>query len=93
LVEFTALQARRQIPAVRIRVYILHSASLDRYYTGFTGRHEVRLREHQRGLNVSTQIANDWVEVWCRELESTSEARAMEKKIKARGAKRFLGEQ
>ena len=76
-----------------VRVYILHSEAKDRYYVGFSSRPRRRLREHRRGMSTATSPADDWVDVWHVDVASTAAARVLEKKIKARGARRFLSEQ
>ena len=74
------------------RVYILHSADLQRFYTGFTARGSQRTLEHRRKHAGWTGQARDWVEVFGTEVETRTEARALEKQIKARGAQRFLAD-
>ncbi len=74
-------------------VYILHSASINRFYTGHTQDIENRLREHNAGETASLRKGIPWVIVWQRKLESRAEAMALESKIKSRGAKRFLLDQ
>ena len=76
-----------------IVVYILFSAKLDRYYTGFSKHPQRRLRQHLRGASAWTSRAEDWVMVYETRLESVAEGRALEKRIKARGARRFVEEQ
>lgn len=49
-----------------------------------------RLRQHKNGQSHWTSKANDWQSVWQTELETSQVARALEQKIKKRGAKRFL---
>ena len=71
-------------------VYILYSTTTDRYYTGFSRFRGKRRRQHRRGETTSTAYAGDWMEAFCMRVETTAQARAMEKKIKARGARRFL---
>ena len=73
-------------------VYILYSPSLDRYYTGMSKFTAKRERQHRKGQSPWTSSANDWEIVWRTEVTSSSEARALEKKIKGRGAKRFLAD-
>ena len=75
------------------RVYILHSASLNRYYVGFTRRETERIREHNRGKTYWTSRADDWQEVYTKEVATVAEARTLEKAIKSRGARRFLAAQ
>ena len=74
------------------RVYILHSAALGQFYAGFTAKGPMRVRQHRRKHAGWTGQAHDWVEVFHRPVETREAARALEKQIKARGAKRFLDE-
>ena len=72
--------------------YILYSSSLNRFYIGISKYKEKRLRQHKKGQTLWTSRADDWKKVWSKEFDSSLDARVMEKKIKARGAKRFLCE-
>ncbi len=72
------------------KVYILYSRSLGRYYVGFTGREEVRIEEHNSGKSYWSGRADDWVEVYSDHVATAAEARSLEKRIKSRGAARFL---
>ena len=78
---------------MRWYVYILYSKTLKRFYTGFSQFRFKRQRQHRRGESFWTSQVDDWEEVYCEVVESTNEARAMEKRIKARGAARFLADQ
>ena len=71
-------------------VYILFSATLDLHYTGFSHYPGVRRRQHNRGQSHWTSRANDWEELFSVQVASRIEARELEKRIKARGAKRFI---
>ena len=61
-----------------------------RHYTGFSEYHAKRERQHQRGQGYWTSRADDWQEVFSTTVETRKEARSLEKKIKDRGAKRFM---
>ena len=74
------------------RVYILYSADLQCFYTGFTARGSQRTLEHRRKHAGWTGQAQDWVEVLGVDVETRTDARALEKQIKARGAQRFLAD-
>jgi putative endonuclease len=71
-------------------VYIIHSGVLDRYYVGMTRNMRVRLKQHRRGQTRSLPPGEDWAVIWSTNVDSGDEARALEKRIKARGAGRFL---
>lgn len=73
-------------------VYILYSSSLNRYYVGQTAEAESRLQRHNKGLVRSTKIGVPWTRVWLKEVRDRSEAMILEKKIKGRGAKRYLND-
>ena len=65
-------------------VYILWSPSLKRYYVGFSQFHAKRRRQHCREQSPWTSRASDWDELWCEKVAATPEARALERRIKAR---------
>ena len=72
-------------------VYILRSKSLGKYYIGHTSKSmEERLSYHLGKHNGFTSKAKDWEVVRAIELETKSVALQLEKKIKKRGARRFL---
>lgn len=73
-------------------VYVLHSRTLGRFYTGFAGRMEKRLQQHRSSSGCWTRQAEDWELVHKEEVPSRSDARALEKKIKVRGAERSLSD-
>ncbi len=73
------------------KTYIIYSERLDRFYIGSTGDELVaRLRRHNANHCGYTGKVDDWVIVYSCELESIQASRALEKKIKNRGARRFL---
>lgn len=73
-----------------MEVYILYSSALQKYYVGFSKSAATRLHEHRKEKKHWTSRADDWILVWKQEVGSVDEARALEKKIKSNGAKRFL---
>lgn len=73
-------------------VYILYSESLQKYYTGQTQNLEERLARHNKGLVKSTKNGKPWVLVHSIVCGLRSEAMLLEKKIKKRGAKRYLND-
>jgi putative endonuclease len=72
------------------KVYIIHSISCNKYYTGHTQDLDNRLNEHNSGETKSIQRCSPWKLVWQQEVESRGEAMILENKIKKRGAGRFL---
>ena len=70
--------------------YILFSPGLNKYYSGQTSNLHRRLIEHNRGKTKFMSSGIPWVLVFQREFKTRSEASQLEKKIKSRGAARFL---
>ena len=72
-------------------IYILYSATLDKYYCGVTEMSvEERLARHLDDHGGFTSIAKDWVCVYTEAIENKSDALRREKQIKKRGIKRYL---
>ena len=72
-------------------VYILYSKSIDKFYIGKTSLTvEERLQYHLYKHKGFTSRADDWSIIYTKALNSNSDALRLEKKIKNRGAKRFL---
>ena len=71
-------------------VYILFSEKSSKYYVGQTANIDKRLKRHQMGLVPSTKYGRPWSLVLQIEVSNRSEALVLEKKIKKRGAKRFI---
>jgi len=72
-------------------VYILFSPIINRYYVGYTSMQlEERLNRHNTNHKGFTGRANDWKSVYNQAYTDKSEAIKMEKRIKKRGAKRFV---
>ena len=71
-------------------VYIIYSQQINKYYTGLTFDIKRRMSEHARGQNRSTRTATDWKTIYCVDAKNPKDARALEKKIKARGAHRYI---
>ena len=72
-------------------VYILFSAQLNKHYVGYTGKSvEERLQEHLCNHIGFTGKSKDWILIFQKELISKEEALLLEKKIKKRGASRYL---
>ena len=71
--------------------YIIYSRRLKRFYTGSTRKTaEERLELHLVDHRGFTSKAKDWVIVYVQKCESIREAMILERKIKKRGASRFL---
>ena len=71
-------------------VYIIFSASYNKYYTGHTQDLDNRLLEHNSGEGNFTSKCSPWILVWSTPCPTRSDAMKLENKIKKRGAKRFL---
>jgi len=76
-----------------VTVYILFSATLGQFYVGITTGLQRRLAQHRHGYSVWSRRADDWTLVYKQTAATFVEARALEKAIKARGARRFLEDQ
>ncbi|OGV53805.1 MAG: hypothetical protein A2X45_08410 [Lentisphaerae bacterium GWF2_50_93] len=75
---------------MQFHVYILYSQTLDNFYIGMSKFTAKRLRQHKKGQSHWTSAVDDWQEVWKTGMENSLDARELEKKIKSRGARRFL---
>ena len=74
-------------------VYILFSKLLNKFYIGFSSLTvKERLTYHLSNHKGFTSKAKDWEIVWSTSLNDKTEALTIEKKIKKRGAKRFLND-
>jgi len=71
-------------------VYILYSESLAKHYVGYATDVEARLARHLTNHSGYTAKAKDWELVWLVEVASKLEAIELERKIKKRGAARYL---
>jgi len=71
-------------------VYILYSQTSSKYYVGQTANIDKRLKRHNQGIVPSTKSGTPWELVLQLEVSDRSEAMLLEKKIKKRGAKRFI---
>lgn len=74
----------------RMYVYVIYSPSIRKFYVGISKYQGKRIRQHSHGQTSWTSRATDWQEQWRTDVGSVSEARALEKKIKQRGARRYL---
>ena len=74
-------------------VYILYSEKRSRYYVGETANIDKRLERHNQGRVPSTRYGLPWELVLQIEVASKTEALLLERKIKKRGAKRYIDDQ
>jgi len=74
-------------------VYILYSEKRSGYYVGQTADVEKRLKRHNLGVAHSTKSGIPWKLVLHIEVLSRSEAIVLERRIKKRGAKRYIDDQ
>jgi len=70
-------------------VYILKNSS-GKFYTGQTNDLEDRIVRHNSGMVKSTRAGIAWELVYSTKVHSRSEALLLEKRIKKRGAQRYL---
>jgi putative endonuclease len=73
-------------------VYIIRSKCLQRYYVGSTEIVEKRLQEHNAGKSTSTRAGIPWELIHTESFTTRSEAMLHERKIKARGIRRYLSD-
>ncbi len=70
--------------------YIIYSESADRFYIGQCEDLDIRLQQHNAGKTKSIKYGIPWKIVYTEVCKNRSEAIQLERKIKNRGAKRFL---
>lgn len=76
---------------MKYTVYILFSTQLNKYYIGKTSLSiEERLLYHLHHHKGFTAKAKDWIIIHTEMVNSNSDAIQLEKKIKKRGAKRYI---
>jgi putative endonuclease len=73
-------------------VYILYSKKLQKFYTGQTENIKKRIEEHNRGKTAFNKKGLPWELIYQKEYNTRSEAMQHEKRIKKRGASRFLSD-
>ncbi len=69
---------------------ILYSQKVDKFYVGQTENIIKRVQDHRAGLSKWTSKSDDWILVYSIELNSRKDSIKLEKKIKKRGASRWL---
>ena len=73
-------------------VYILYSDLCGKFYTGQSDNIDNRIIEHNNGETKSIRTCVPWRLVWSCQVGSRAEAMMLEKKIKSRGAARYLSD-
>jgi len=73
-------------------VYIIYSQRLQRYYVGSTEDVEKRLQQHNAGKSNSTRAGRPWELIRSESFSTRSAAMLQERKIKARGIRRYLSD-
>jgi putative endonuclease len=72
-------------------IYILYSASANKYYVGHTDNLERRLFEHNNGMTrFTSNIASDWIIMYTETFESRTLAAKREREIKARKSRVYI---
>jgi putative endonuclease len=90
--DIKASQFVRPFLFMSFTVYILFSQRSNKFYSGQTQDFDNRIMEHNSGETKSLKSGMPWSIVWRAELPTRAEAMALEKKIKSRGAYRFLSD-
>ncbi len=88
LISPTEIEVKRTM----FYTYILKSRTSGRYYTGYSSDPSRRLQSHNAGKVTSTRNKGPWYMVWSASFHSKSEAIQLERRIKKRGAARFLND-
>jgi len=73
-----------------VSVYILYSATTDKYYVGQTENIEGRLSRHTNSGNKSTRFAKDWKVVYEEHFDTRSEAVRREQFIKNKKSRKYI---
>jgi len=76
-----------------MNIYILFSESHSKYYVGQTTDFIERFKRHNQGRVKSTKFGIPWRLVLQIAVSDRTEALKLERKIKKRGAKRFIDDQ
>lgn len=71
-------------------VYILYSATVDRYYVGQSDNVIGRLKSHNSGESRYTSIASDWQIVYKEEFEERTAAIKRERTIKKEKSRKYI---
>jgi putative endonuclease len=72
-------------------VYILYSASINKYYVGHTDNIDRRLNEHNTGQTRFTSLAGKpWIIVYNENYETRALAMKREKEIKSKKSRKYI---
>ncbi|MFQ6606010.1 MAG: GIY-YIG nuclease family protein, partial [Fidelibacterota bacterium] len=71
-------------------VYIMYSASRDRYYTGQTSDLSKRISQHNAGYDRYTRSGIPWELKYTEEYQTRREAMRREREIKAKKSRSYL---
>ena len=71
-------------------VYIIYSASLNKFYVGYTSDLEKRLSEHNSGISDFTSKASDWIIKYFEVYPSREFAIRREKEIKKKKSRKYI---
>ncbi|MFK7920327.1 MAG: GIY-YIG nuclease family protein [Bacteroidia bacterium] len=73
-------------------VYIIYSASRDRYYTGISANLEDRLKRHNEGRSKATKSGKPWILKYYKAFETRPEAYQREQEIKRMKSRKYIEE-
>ena len=71
-------------------VYILYSATKNRFYIGQTDNIESRLKSHLSGISSYTSSAKDWKVAYFEEYSTRNEAIKRENEIKKKKSRKYI---
>jgi putative endonuclease len=71
-------------------VYIIFSATLDKFYIGCTSNLEKRLIEHNQGISIFTSKASDWILKYSKSFDTRELAMKREKEIKNKKSRKYV---
>jgi putative endonuclease len=71
-------------------LYIIYSASVDKYYVGQTDNIKERLASHQSGISKYTSISDDWTLVYSESYDTRNEAIRRENEIKKKKSRKYI---
>ena len=71
-------------------VYILYSASKDKYYVGQSDDIVNRVTSHNSGISPYTSMTNDWEMVYKEEYSTRNEAIRRENAIKRKKSRQYI---